>query len=161
MRTSAAVVVGFVIGVVAVAVMVGQDLVPLPLIFGGQPTAMCKAVVRVSLDTTGHPQYVPDPVCLAKHRELTWEFDSALDAGEVTIDFVKQGNDKGPFKEEPMNINPHGNGKGSYVRHAGDNSPVRSNAAEKAGQWSYNITYTPPKGSGKPVTIDPVVCVRK
>ena len=153
MKTSAAVLVGFAIGVGAV--VIGQRLFPTPLLFGLK-AAMCDAVVRISLDASGNPTVTPDKVCLAKNRELTWDIDPQMEAGEVEIKFHDK--DKGPFlKDKPHN--PHNEDRGWYLRKKADKRPIRSNGAEKIGYWPYTVSYTP-NGSAKPMTLDPAVCIR-
>ena len=171
MRAAAAVVVGMVIGAVG-AITVQQLLMgggpmpsPLPSIGptasptpSALPAAMCEAVVRIWLDGNGKPTVTPKDVCLARNRELTWDIDPQMVAGEVDIDFDLQGSDKGPFRDK-TGVNPHQTlGRGKYVRRNADKSPIRSNAAEKIGRWTYTVTYTP--SGGQPMVADPAVCVR-
>ena len=157
MKTSAAVLVGVVLGIAVV--VIGQRLYPLPGLFGLK-TPMCEAVVRIWLDGNGKPTVTPKDVCLAKDRELTWDIDPQMMAGEVVIDFDYQGQYKGPFPDK-TGTNPHQDQlvkRGKYRRKKADNRSIRSNAAEKTGRWTYNVTYTP--DGGEPVVADPAVCVR-
>jgi hypothetical protein len=122
------------------------------------PPAMCDAVVTIGLDaSTGKPTATPDIVCLAKDRELSWQIDPQLEAGEIKIEFDVQGMDKGPFPDA-QTTNPHNKGRGLYQRAKADKRPIRSNAAERIGRWKYSVTYTPEHGT--PQKLDPAVCIR-
>jgi hypothetical protein len=150
METSAAVLVGFVLGVAAV--VIGQRLLSRQFL-SGLPPATGQAIVSISLDASGTPTAAPDTVALANGRELTWKIDPRMESGEVEIKFVKN---KGPFKKNPGN--PHHKDQGWYLRKKGDNRSIDSNAAEKTGLWKYSVTYTP--DGGQPKTRDPAVCIR-
>ena len=169
MRAGLAMVVGLVVG--AVGALTAQKLliegrpkpspVPSAVPTAPPPTlppAMCEAVVRITLESNGRPKATPDVVCLARNRELSWDIDSQLEAGELKLEFDLQGADKGPFLEDQQNPHNMGQGRGRYVRAKGDKRPIRSNAAEKVGRWKYSVTYTPPNGT--PMTLDPAVCIR-
>ena len=167
MRAGLAGVVGLVIGAVGaltVAQLLGGKPAPPPPPPPPPPTtlpaAMCDAVVRISLDAiTGKPTATPETVCLAKDRELAWDIDPQMEAGEVKIEFKDvPGQPKGPFPDKTGPANPHNNGRGKYVRTKADKTPIRSNAAERLGKWDYNVIYTPDHGT--PVSIDPAVCIR-
>jgi len=149
MDTTAAVLVGFVLGVAAV--LIGQRLFSRQFL-SVMPPAMGTASVTISLDKSGTPEANPDTVSLANGRVLKWNIDSEMEKGEVEIKFVKN---KGPFKKDPGN--PHHKDQGWYVRGKGDNRPIDSNAAEKTGFWKYSVTYTV---NGVPKTKDPAVCIR-
>jgi hypothetical protein len=171
MRAAAAVVVGVVIG--AVGALTAQKLMTegtslppppppstttMPTPASPLPSPMCDALVRIKLDGLGRPTLTPKDVCLARGRELTWDVDPQLVAGEVDIDFDFQGSDKGPFLDK-TGTNPHqALGRGRYVRRNADSRPIRSNDAEKTGRWTYKVTYTP--NGGQPMVADPAVCVR-
>jgi hypothetical protein len=149
METRVAVLVGFALGVAAV--LIGQRLLSRQFL-SGLPPATGRGGVTIKLDASGTPTAWPDPVPLANGRELTWEIDSQMEAGEVEIKFVKN---KGPFKKDPGN--PHHKDQGWYVRQKGDKRDIHSNAAEKTGLWKYSVTYTV---NGASKTNDPAVCIR-
>jgi hypothetical protein len=157
MKTIAAALVGFALGVAAV--IIGQRIFSRQFM-SGLPPAMGDAKVSISLDESGTPKADPDPVSLANGRQVTWEIDPQMSAGEVVIDFAFQGPYKGPFRNG-AGTNPHQDqlvGRGKYRRKQGDSRSIRSNAAEETGLWKYSVTYTP--NGGQPKTKDPAVCIR-
>ena len=156
MKTIAAALVGFALGVTAVVIV--QNLSPQPFL-AGLKAPMCEAVVRIWLDN-GQPKVTPIDTCLAMKSALTWDIDPQMAAGQVVIDFDYQGQYHGPFEDKTgtgVGSNPHNKGRGKYVRDKGDSSSIHSNAAEKTGRWTYNVTYIV---DGKSLVADPAVCIR-
>jgi len=154
MDTTAAVLVGFVLGVAAV--LIGQRVFRLRFLTG-LPPAKGDAVVRIWLEN-GEPKLKPKTASLAFARELTWDIDPAMSAGEVVIDFDPQGPYKGPFQDKPNN--PHRDqlvGRGKYRRKKNDSRSILSNDADKTGYWTYKVTYTV---DGHELVADPAVCIR-
>jgi len=155
MKTIAAALVGFALGVTAVVIV--QNLSPQPFL-AGLKAPMCEAVVRIWLDDDGKPTVKPKDTCLALNRELTWDVDPRMSAGEVVIDFAQQGAYKGPFLK--ADNNPHQDqlvGRGKYRRAKDDNRSIRSNTADETGRWNYTVTYIV---DGKSLVADPAVCIR-
>ena len=155
MDTTVGVLVGFVLGVAAV--LIGQRLFSRQFL-SGLPPAAGDAVVRIWLEN-GQPKLKPKTASLAFGRELTWDIDPQMQAGEVVIDFDHQGSYKGPFVDKPTN--PHRDqlvGRGKYRRKKNDDRPILSNEADKTGLWTYKVTYT--LEGQEPMLADPAVCIR-
>jgi hypothetical protein len=143
MKTVAALLVGVAIG--ALGVIYGQPLLEARY---AEVSPQCGALVRLSLSGN---QIVakPENACLHKGRRLSWEVTS--NAGDkVEIDFAKEG----PFPHDANN--PHNPRKGHYETTGP--SEIDSNPAGVKGRWKYSVTWTP--AGGKPITVDPEVCVR-
>jgi hypothetical protein len=155
MDTTAAVLVGFVLGVAAA--VIGQRFFRLRFLTG-LPPAQGEAVVTIWLEN-GEPKLKPKTASLAFGRELTWDIDAAMSAGEVVIDFDRQGAYKGPFEDKPNN--PHRDqlvGRGKYRRKKNDSRSIHSNDADQTGHWTYQVTYT--LEGKEPMLADPAVCIR-
>jgi hypothetical protein len=130
----------------------GPTATPSPL-----RSPMCDAVVRISLDGTV-PRANPDRACLAEGRSVTWEIENG-DQAEIEIEFQRQDDTDGPFKQEPS-TNPHNTERrGKYKRLAGDTRNISSNAADQVGMWEYTVKWTPK--NGPPQQLDPVICIRR
>jgi hypothetical protein len=173
LRTSAAVVLSFAVGIAAG--IIGQRFFTPPP-GGGRPlyAASCESHVKLSIkyDAQNKPHIDVDPplpVCLALGRSLIW--DVAGSTGKVTIVFDDQEDEnqqkkKGPFHR--VQGNTFNTGVGVYERDidapgvgAGpvDSNPAKHIALDRP--WKYTVKWRlPGQGQQQPDDSDPAVCVR-